>query len=129
MNKTELEKTKFKRKLLKEGSYYTFGRVLKNEFGEVIDETPVVVKTTSGIFHEMQSYVTVSTTEGSRQSKMPTPMVLCQWEEVSTQVKRDDVVTIKGMPMKVTAINNVGNIDVYADISLEVKNNGLNVGL
>ena len=129
MNKIELEKAKFKRKLLKEGKSYSFSRVLKNEFGEIINETPVVVQTASGIFHETQAYITVSTSEGSRQSRMPSPMILCQWEEVSTQVKRDDVITINGMPMKVTAINNVGNIDVYGDISLEVQNNGVNVGL
>lgn len=134
MRTPKLQEHKVKHALAKYGVEYEFARTAKNKFGEPIldDEGNVVfepVAPIKGIFHETgTSFIMVIGDAASVHTK-PTPAILTLFEG-SGLLQTNDVVTVppeSGRVYKVVSINDIGNLGLFADISLEVLLNGISV--
>lgn len=105
------------------GEQFTFERLKKNIYNEPIKdkkESVVVL----GVYHEINSQVTETTTDGSVVRSKPQPRVLCMVED-GVKLKQDDVMEYKGTKYKVIEPVNPLKCDICADVSLEVIENGI----
>ena len=107
-----------KNAIKKNGKELVVKRVKKNEFGEETEEYTdlCIIK---GIYHEVNSYLQKNTKEGANYTQKKKPMVLSPYIDCS-EVLSGDVIEISDKLFKVTEINNMGQEDIIADISLEV---------
>lgn len=116
--KKNFELFKLKNAIKKNGKELVVKRAKKNEFGEETEEyTDVCI--IKGIYHEVNSYLQKNTKEGANYTQKKKPMVLSPYIDCS-EVLSGDVIEISDKLFKVTEINNMGQEDIIADISLEV---------
>ncbi len=116
---TKFEAYKMKRELKRSGIEFEFKRFGKNKFNEDDKE---VIKTfkIKGLYHEQNSYVTITTGEAAKTRTKKTPMILCLYEDVlSSELKTGDFVNVNGKELKVNGVVNIQEWNVIADISLE----------
>lgn len=118
----KFESYKIQREIKRSGSSYTFLRLGKNNFGEPTDELETVV-TLSGLYHEQNSNISITTGTTTRYRSKKIPMILCEYENVS-EIEVDDFVMINNKKFNVTGIVNVQEWNIIADISLEVEDDG-----
>lgn len=105
------------------GEQFTFERPKKNIYSEPIkDEKESVV--VFGVYHEVNSQVTETTTDGSVVRSKPQPRILCMVED-GAKLKQDDTMEYKGTKYKVVESVNPLKCDICADVSLEVIENGI----
>lgn len=113
---------KVERLISDSGEQFTFYRKKKNKYGEFIDEDLEVI-TISGIFHQVNSYVTKGTQSfGSIRSK-PQPMVLCKIEEAN-KIEKEDILEYAGKKYSVVDKTDLLEMNICVDISLEVIQDG-----
>ena len=112
------EKAKLRRILDREGVPFIFLRSEKNDFKEPTGKAHTVAELT-GIYHESISYVKTEKADGGNVQKKPCPMILCEWDKV-VDILRHDYVVIHGRRYEVQGIKNIAELNVAADISLEV---------
>jgi len=121
MNKA-FEAYKIAREIKRSGGFYTFFRYVLNDFDEPTDETKDVA-TISGLYHEQNSNIEITTGDTTQIRTTKIPMILCLYEDVS-DLQIGDVVTINGKNYKLTGIVNVQEWSIVGDISLEVIDDG-----
>lgn len=116
-------RNKIKRQILWNGQDFKFERLNVNEYHEVTDE---IVETFNirGIFHEAGGYggmlnIELYEREGSREFSKMKPMILCLYDEVSKQLSLDDRVTIGDDKYFVVEKNDIKNMHIAYEISLE----------
>lgn len=109
---------KLARQLKCNGSSYTFERKAEDKYHQ---KTGAKTLTTidKAIYHESNSYVQISTSDGARVKSKPQPMLLMTHED-GLKLNVDDIVIISLKAYKVTGMNNIQNYDVAADVSLEM---------
>lgn len=119
------EREKVKRNILAHGCEFTFVRPVKNNFGEYTGETTSVV-TLNGLFHQSRGYISQSTgmEDGKVIRSKPQPMILVLFDEYSDLIFTEDTVIYKGTKYRVTGKNNINNLDISYDISLEMIDDG-----
>lgn len=119
------EREKVKRNILMHGCEFTFSRVHKDDFGEDTGTTETVV-TLQGLFHQSRSYISQST--GSDTGRIirtkPQPMILALLNEYSELILADDIVTYNQAKYRVTGKNDLNNLGIAYDISLELIDDG-----
>lgn len=115
----KFEKHKLKLALRKDGKEYIFKTKKKNDYGEYLDEYEEDEKVICGIYHENRGYVSKTTNDATKINTKKQPMILCDYE-ASQKIKQNDEVEIEGKRYVVIEIDNISNLDIYADISLEV---------
>lgn len=118
--KNELHKVK--REICLHGTKYEFKRDILDEYKEPTGEKKII--TTCGLFHITKDYVQFVTSESKVRSKGQPMMLVCY--EDAKYIKSEDVVNINGRIYKVNHVNNIQEMNIVADISLELVLNGNN---
>lgn len=123
MINTKFEAYKLRRELKRIGKEYEFKRAKLNDFKEPTKDSVVVGKLT-GLYHEQNSNVSVTTGDTTQTRTKKVPMILCLYEDAKF-LKMDDTVKINSKTFKVTGVVNIQEWNIIADISLEVIDNGV----
>lgn len=118
MINTKFESYKLRREIKKVGKEYEFKRAKKNEYKEPTEEKEVVAKI-SGLYHEQNSKISITTGETTQTRNKKIPMILCLYEEAKP-LKVGDAVEINSKKFNVTGVVNIQEWNIISDISLEV---------
>lgn len=131
----QFEAYKLKREIMRSGTRYEFRRNMLNKFGEPIGE-PMVVGRLSGLYHEENGNIQITTGETTRSRSKKVPMILCLYDDAASLgrynpdvpidgrgVMVGDNVIINGKTFVVTGVVNISEWNIIADISLEVVDN------
>lgn len=118
-------KNKIQRQILWNGQDFIFRRMKKNEYHEISDEVEKEFNV-HGVFHEGGGYggmlnIELYERDGARTVTKMKPMILCLYEDGKDLII-DDEVFIAGSKFKVVEKNNVKQINVAFEISLELDN-------
>lgn len=120
-------KNKITRQIRWNGKSFTFIRYKENDYHEKnYDEVEMEV-TLEGVFHEGGGYggmlnIELYSRDGGRTVTKMKPMILCLKTEESTTLKMDDVVKVGDYIYKVVEKNDIQNLGVAFEISLEIVN-------
>lgn len=119
------EREKIKRNILMHGCEFTFIRKVADEFGEDTQEDTSIV-TIDGLFHQSRGYISQSSgsDDGRVIRSKPQPMILVLLDEYSELILSGDIVIYKNTKYRVTGKNNLNNLDIAYDISLEMIDDG-----
>jgi hypothetical protein len=123
MLNTKFEAYKLRRELKRTGKEYEFKRAKLNDFKEPTKDSVVAGKLT-GLYHEQNSNVSITTGDTTQTRTKKVPMILCLYED-ATFLKIDDFVKINSKIFKVTGVVNIQEWNIIADISLEVIDDGI----
>lgn len=123
MVNTKFEAYKIRRELKRIGKEYEFKRAKLNNFKEPTKDSVVAGKLT-GLYHEQNSNVSITTGDTTQTRTKKVPMILCLYED-ATFLKIGDSVKINSKTFKVTGVVNIQEWNIIADISLEVIDNGI----
>lgn len=123
MVNTKFEAYKVRRELKRIGKEYEFKRAKLNDFKEPTKDSVVAGKLT-GLYHEQNSNVSITTGDTTQTRTKKVPMILCLYED-ATFLKIGDFVKINSKTFKVTGVTNIQEWNIIADISLEVIDNGI----
>lgn len=123
MVNTKFEAYKLRRELKRIGKEYEFKRAKLNDFKEPTKDSVAAGKLT-GLYHEQNSNVSVTTGDTTQTRTKKVPMILCLYEDAKF-LKMDDIVKINSKTFKVTGVVNIQEWNIIADISLEVIDNGV----
>lgn len=125
MINTKFEAYKIKRELKRSGTDYEFKRAEKNDFDEPVGELSVIGKL-SGLYHEQNGTVQITTGDTTQTRTKKVPMILCLYEDTASLALRvGDIVKINAKTLKVTGVTNIQEWNIISDISLEVIDNGI----
>ena len=120
----KFEAYKISREIKRSGCSFTFKRKVKNDFNEPSEEA-IIVGNLSGIYHEQNSNIAISTGDTTQYRTKKIPMILCLYSDVSKlELNVDDFVIFNSKTFKVTGITNVQEWSIVSDISLEVFDDG-----
>ena len=120
----KFEQAKLKRLLSTQGKSYTFERLKRNQFGELVNPPEVARRfVIVGIYHEWAQHVQEHVQSETRYRTEKRPLILSEYSKAS-QLQVDDRVQFGGVSYKVVAVRNVNALGVYGDISLEVVDSG-----
>ena len=104
------------------GTEFTFKSFKLDEFNEPTkDYDEIQIK---GLFHQSKSYVSSQTTNGTISRSKPKPMILTLIDEISSSIQMNDIVKYHGNTYKVIESNDLNNLGIALDISLEMIDNG-----
>lgn len=123
MINTKFEAYKVRRELKRIGNEYEFKRAKLNDFKEPIMDSVVAGKLT-GLYHEQNSSISLTTGDTTQTRTKKVPMILCLYED-ATFLKIGDKVKINSKTFKVTGVANIQEWNIIADISLEVIDDGV----
>ena len=125
MVNTKFEAYKIKRELKRSGVAYEFTRSGKNQFGEPDEKISVTIGTVTGLYHEQNGSIQVTTGETTQTRTKKTPTILCLWEDTtSLGLSLGDKTIINGKVFRVTGIVNIQEWNIIGDVSLEVVDDG-----
>lgn len=113
---------KISRLIKSQGEEFTFKRHKENEFKELIPDNFDEIKII-GVYHETNSQVVETTTEGTSIKSKPQPRILCMPDQ-GVKIKRGDILEHKGIKFKVIEPANLLLYDICADISMVVIEDG-----
>lgn len=129
MINTKFETYKLRRELKRSGIDYKFLRAVLNKFGEPSDEYEEV-GVIRGLYHEQNGHIQVTTGDTTQVRTKKIPTILCLYDDTTPlKLQTGDVAMINGKTYSVTGIVDVQNWNVFADISLEVFDNGIQAGV
>lgn len=109
------------------GMDYTFKRAILDGNREPTGEAESIV--VRGIFSEHNSSLLAVIGDAGTVASKPKPQVIALWEN-GLQVKPEDIAEVpsdSGRAYRVTGVDNVGNLDLFAVIALEVQQDELPV--
>ena len=122
--KNELHKVK--KEICLHGKMYEFKRDILDEYKEPTGEKKVI--TTCGLFHITKNYIQFVTANSDGSNKIRSkgqPMMLVCYEDAK-YLKSEDVVKINGRNYKINHVNNIQEMNIVVDISLELVLDGNN---
>lgn len=94
-------------------------REAENEFHEPVGTQ--IIGEFQGLFHEANSYLGVSITEAGKIYTAKQPMFLMVYTmEHTADIREQDILEIAGRRFRVTGLDDLGNLGLFLDISLEV---------
>lgn len=110
---------KLNRILKQYGVAYTFSRPGKNSFGESTGASSSL--NIVGVFHPSgERRIAVSGADAASTQTESIPCILTSWQDASNVAVGDSAI-INGVPFSVSGIDNVGELNVAGEISLEQK--------
>lgn len=112
------QKNKVSRFIQQYGETFVFKRPKLNDFGEPINDGFEEI-TIKGVYHETNSYVSQTITEGTVTRTKKQPMILCFVSEAE-KLKYGDALEYKQNKYNVVSALNLAQLDICCDISLEV---------
>lgn len=113
---------KVKRAINTHGKQFTFKHYSKNNFGEPTGEyTSISVK---GLFHQTRGYITKNVSDGTIYRSKPQPQILTLVSNDATSLTIDDELTYNNSIYRVVGVDDVNQLGVALNISLEVFDNG-----
>lgn len=125
MINTRFESYKVKRAIKQSGRSYHFDRPAANECGEPIRDSLTSMGNLSGLYHEQNSNIQVTTGDTTQSRTKKIPMILCLYDDFEKlKLKTGDITSIGKYCYKITGVVNIQGWNVIADISLEVIDNG-----
>lgn len=71
----------------------------------------------NGLFHEASGYLGAMIVEAGKTYTARQPMFLCEYTE---RIQKEDLLELPGKRYRVTGLDDLGNLHVFLDISLEV---------
>lgn len=127
MGKMQVEtflRNKIKRQIEWNGQNFIFKRFVENEYHELQDNVGQTFEI-RGVFHEGGGYggmlnFELYEREGSRELSKMKPMILCLYNDVSKELKLDDRVKIGDEEYYIIGKNDIKNMGIAYDLSLEV---------
>lgn len=104
------------------GKTYEFKRPVRNEFNEpTSQETTIPIK---GLYHEENSYIQISLQDGGRIQSKKVPMIMYDLNDVNGLTpQNEDTIVINKSKFKVSGTVNIGELETFQDISLELITN------
>ncbi len=93
----------------------TLFREKKNEFQEPGEHERIGV--CKGLFHESNGYLGINIADSGKIHTAKQPMFLVSYTDT---VKKQDILEIAGQTFRVTGLDDLGNLHLFLDISLEV---------
>lgn len=90
-------------------------RLKKNEFHE--PDGTESLGNIGGLFHEASGYLGAMIVEAGKTYTAKQPMFLCEYTE---KIQKEDILEMQGIRYRVTGLDDLGNLHVFLDISLEV---------
>lgn len=126
MESTLFLKNKLYRHIEWNGQMLTFYRNARNEYGEVIDDDVVIDFTFKCLFHDGGGYggmlnIELYERDGARTITKFKPMILCKYSD-GFPLQMDDMVDINDNTYRVVEKNDVKNLGIAFEISLEAIN-------
>ena len=119
MINNRFEAYKVKREIIRSGNFFDVKRPSKNRFGEPTDDFDYVT-TINGIYHEENSFITIKTGEATQIRNKKSPKILCLYDDIKDiSFDVDDVIYINGKMFKISAITNIAEWSIIADVSME----------
>ena len=119
MVNTKFEAYKIAREIKRSGRTFSFVRKGVNEFGEPSDEE-VEVGTLSGLYHEQNSNIKITTGETTQIRTKKLPMILCLYDEANAlNFEVGDILHLNGRILKVVSLLNIQAWNIIGDLSLE----------
>lgn len=101
------------------GSTYDFTRYTLNEYKEKSNE-PVKIATVKGLYHNGSSnHTAIRTSDAGMVIDKSAPYILMSWEDAKNLVQ-EDMVKINDKTFKVTDTNNINELNIVGEVSLEV---------
>lgn len=121
-------KNKITRQIKWNGQSFDFIRYALNDYQEIDYNQVEELFSINGIFHDGGGYggmlnIELFERDGARTLTKMKPMILCLYDEISKQIQMDDVVEIADDKYKVVEKNNIKNLNVAYEISLELMGN------
>lgn len=113
---------KVKRAINTHGQEFTFYRKGLDDYGQP-DQTKTTYITVKGLFHQTRSYITKNVSDGTISRSKPSPQILALNNPDMTLALKDELV-FAGKTYIVTGVDNIGNLSIALDISLEIIDNG-----
>ena len=111
-------KDKISRLLKTNGMEYTFTLMCEDEYKQPKEGEVVTIK---GIYHEANSFITVTASDSASVQRKKSPMIRTLFNEEVEKLKQGDKVLINSVPYKVSGVLDIQNYGVAADISLEME--------
>lgn len=108
---------KIQRQIDWNGEKYTFTHTGEDKYHKPIDPVEITVK---GIYHQATSYQQKTSEDGSITTTKARPMILAMMED-GGKVSIKDTIKINGKDMFVTGIEDIQELGVAVQISLEVN--------
>lgn len=109
---------KIKRLLNSNGIEYTFVHMKNDEYNQPIEKENISVL---GVYHESNSFITVSSSDAASVQRKKSPMILALMSDEVKKLSQGDEVTINDTLYRVSGILDIQNYCVAADISLEMR--------
>lgn len=130
----KLQENKIKQLIKRHGVDYQFERAKKDDFNQPIldaEGNPVIEKVAevSGVYHETGSNFVFITTDSAKVQSKPSPAIIAMMDRANS-LKMDDQVTVppgSDKRYKVVSVNDLGNVGLFADISMELIADGTEV--
>ena len=110
-------KNKLRRQLDWNGENFTFTHMGEDKYHNPTEATEITIK---GLYHQQTSYVSKNSGDGTVSHSKPSPMILCLYEE-GKNLSINDTITINEKAMFITGIEDVHELNVALQISLEVN--------
>lgn len=123
MNKC-IELYKVQREIKMHGSDFTVKRDKINEYKEPTGERETIT-TFRGLFHITKTFQTRNIEDGTVTRTKGQPMVLVDYKN-TTSIKNGDILEYNGLEYTVADVNNIEQMNIIADISMELIINGNN---
>lgn len=111
-----------KRNILAHGKEFTFHRPELNTFNEPTSNEMLI--TIQGLFHQTRGYITRNTTDGTVSRSQPQPMVLTLVNPETQSLQINDYMIYCDQKYRVTGVNDINNLGMALEISLELIDNG-----
>ena len=121
MNKC-IELYKVQREIKMHGSDFTVKRNKIDEYKEPTGEKETIT-TFRGLFHITKTFQTRNISDGTVTRTKGQPMVLVDYSDVG-EIRNGDIIEYNGLEYMVADVNNVEQMNIIADISMELIMNG-----
>lgn len=122
---SSVELHKVEQEIKRSGTSFTIYRNKLNDYHEPIGDEPLKVAVIDGLFHISKSYATESIADGTRTHTRPKPMLMLLYKD-SLYIENGDYFLYNNNTYRVVEKNNVGELNIVVDLSLEVVLNGRN---
>lgn len=120
--KISFDIAKVTRALRTHGCKFTFLQPVLDQFNEPTQETKHLE--ILGLFHQTRGWISISTSDGTAIQSKPQPQILTPINDSSNQISQGDTLKYCGKLYKVSGIDNIGNLNIAYDISLELVLDG-----
>lgn len=118
----KMELHKVEREIKAHGMEYEFKRKVLDKYKEDTGERKTI-KNVIGLFHTTKGYISVNTTDDSKIQTKGQPKMMIVFDD-SKEIKKGDFVLINNKTYVVLEKNNVQEMNIVIDISLELVLNG-----